>query len=218
MIQSNHSHSGPDALGVWGGVPDEYLRYVADQTVEAIVEAYATMEPAKLYYGTAPGRDLLSNQFDYDEANEAVDSDVRVLQARDGDRAVRDAAELLRAHDRARLGGNTKASGDWVQAANPLLEERFGGKAVTVVATLGRTQPADRGCSDPGANTEDKQNLCKIETTRRAWWTVRRMRWRTRSRWAATRSCPPGRTWCRTRRRTRRSSGSSTWAAPSARR
>ena len=162
VIQSNHSHSGPDALGVWGGVPQEYMRYVADQTVEAIVDAYATMEPAKLYYGTAPARDLLSNQFDYDAANAAVDSDVRVLQARDGDRTV---ATLLNfsAHTTVLGGGNTKASGDWVQAANPLLEERFGGEAVTVVATLGRTQPADRGCSDPAANTEDKQNLCKIE-------------------------------------------------------
>ena len=104
VIQSDHSHSGPDPLGVWGGVPDEYLRYVADRTVDAIVEAYASMAPATLYYGTAPGRDLLSNQFDYDEANKAVDSDVRVLQARDGDKRARHAAELLRAHDRARLG------------------------------------------------------------------------------------------------------------------
>ena len=59
--------------------------------------------------------------------------------------------------------GNTKASGDWVQAANPLLEQRFGGKGVTVVATLGRTQPGDRGCTDPAAVTEDAQNLCKID-------------------------------------------------------
>ena len=41
VIQSDHSHSGPDALGVWGGVPDEYLQYVSDRTVEAIVAAYS---------------------------------------------------------------------------------------------------------------------------------------------------------------------------------
>ena len=28
-----------------------------------------------------------------------------------------------------------------------MLEDRFGGDAMTVVATLGRTQPGDRGCS-----------------------------------------------------------------------
>ena len=161
VIQSDHSHSGPDALGVWGGVPDEYLAYVKETTVETIIEALWAMQPAKLYYGTAPGRDLLSNQFDYDEANKVVDSDVRVLQARDGDRVL---ATLLNfsAHATVLGSSNTKASGDWLQAANPLLEQRFGGKAVTVVATLGRTQPGDRGCADPSATTPDAQNLCKL--------------------------------------------------------
>ena len=162
VIQSDHSHSGPDPVGVWGGVPVEYLRYVTEQTVNTVMEAVWSMVPAKLYYGTAPGRDLLSNQFDYDAANEAVDSDVRVLQARDGDRPL---VTLLNfsAHTTVLGSSNTKVSGDWVQAANPLLEERFGGKAVTVVATLGRTQPADRGCSDPGATSEDARNLCMID-------------------------------------------------------
>ena len=161
VIQSDHSHSGPDALGVWGGVPDEYLRHVADRTVDAIVEAYSSMAPAQLYYGTADGRDLLSNQFDYDAANQVVDSDVRVLQARDGKTPL---VTLLNfsAHATVLGSSNTKASGDWVQSANPLLEQRFGGKAVTVVGTLGRTQPADRSCADPRAVTDDAQNLCKI--------------------------------------------------------
>jgi hypothetical protein len=164
VIQSDHSHSGPDALGVWGGVPDEYLKYVSDRTVDAIVAAYTSMEPAQLYYGTAPGRDLLSNQFDYDAANQVVDSDVRVLQAR-SPKSKKPLVTLLNfsAHATVLGSSNTKASGDWVQAANPLLEQRFGGKAVTVVGTLGRTQPADRSCSDPAAVGEDAQNLCKIQ-------------------------------------------------------
>ncbi|MGH2980111.1 MAG: neutral/alkaline non-lysosomal ceramidase N-terminal domain-containing protein, partial [Solirubrobacterales bacterium] len=161
VIQSNHSHSGPDPLGVWGGVPEEYLRHVTDRTVEAIVAAHSSMAPAQLYYGTAPGRDLLSNQFDYDEANKAVDSDVRVLQARNGKKPL---VTLLNfsAHTTVLGSSNTKVSGDWVQAANPLLEQRFGGRAVTMVGTLGRTQPADRGCADPAAAGEDAQNLCMI--------------------------------------------------------
>jgi hypothetical protein len=66
------------------------------------------------------------------------------------------------AHATVLGSSNTKVSGDWVQAANPLLEERFGGKAVTVVGTLGRTQPADRSCADPTAVDQDAQNLCKV--------------------------------------------------------
>ncbi len=162
VVQTDHSHAGADTIGVWGGVPVEYRQYMVDQTVDAIVEAYETMRPGRLYYGTAPGRDLLSNQFDYDEANRVVDSDVRVLQARN-DRG-KPMATLLNfsAHATVLGSGNTKISGDWVQAANPMLEQRFGGEAMTVVGTLGRTQPGDRGCSDPAATSEDAQNLCKL--------------------------------------------------------
>jgi hypothetical protein len=160
VIQSDHSHSGPDPLGVWGGIPDEYMRYIADRTVEAVVAAYSSMRPARLYYGTAPARDLLSNQFDYDDANKVMDSDVRVLQARGSGPPI----TLLNfsAHATVLGSSNTKVSGDWVQAANPMLQSRFGGSAVTVVGTLGRTQPADRSCADPTATTEDAQNLCKL--------------------------------------------------------
>ena len=162
VVQSDHSHGGPDGLGVWGGVPVEYRKLVFDRTVEAIVEAYRTRREGRLYYGTAPGRDLLSNQFDYDKANEVVDSDVRVLQARD--RRGRPFVTLLdfSAHATVLGSGNTKATGDWVQAANPLLTKRFGGEAVTVVATLGRTQPADRGCRTPGL-TGDAASLCSLD-------------------------------------------------------
>jgi hypothetical protein len=163
VVQTDHSHAGADTIGVWGGVPVEYRRYMVDQTVDAIVEAYATRRPGRLHYGTAPGRDLLSNQFDYDAANgnDVVDSDVRVLQARSDEGVI---ATLLNfsAHTTVLGSGNTKISGDWVQAANPLLEQRFGGEAMTVVGTLGRTQPGDRGCSDPAATSEDAQNLCRL--------------------------------------------------------
>lgn len=162
VIQSDHSHSGPDALGIWGGVPVEYRRYIVQRTVDAIVEAYQTMRPGRLYYGTAPGRDLLSNQFDYDPANQSVDSDVRVLQARDP--AGRAFATLLNfsAHGTVLGSSNTKASGDWVQAANTQLEQRFGGEAVTVVGTLGRTQPARDGCADTTLKG-DAESECKID-------------------------------------------------------
>ena len=164
-IQSDHTHSGPDTIGVWGGVPAGYRKLISDRTVEAIDEAYRTMQPGTLYYGTAPGRDLLSNQFDYDPPNQSVDSDVRVLQARSP--SGKPFATLLNfsAHTTVLGSGNHKVSGDWVQSANPLLEARFGGEAATVVATLGRTQPADRGCDTatvpPAGPSRD---LCSIRS------------------------------------------------------
>ncbi len=39
IIASTHDHSGPDDIGVWGGLPPEYLNFAADQTVAAIESA-----------------------------------------------------------------------------------------------------------------------------------------------------------------------------------
>ena len=163
VVQSDHTHAGPDTIGVWGGVPVSYRKMIVDRTVDAIVEAFQSQRPGTLYYGTAPGRDLLSNQFDYDEPNKYVDSDVRVLQARDP--SGKPFATLLNfsAHTTVLGGSNKKVSGDWVQAANPLMAERFGGETLTVVATLGRTQPADRGCdAAPLPPSGPVRDLCSI--------------------------------------------------------
>jgi hypothetical protein len=53
VVDSDHSHGGPDTAGVWGGVPTSYLKEVHDQTVKAIVEAWQAMRPATLTYGIA---------------------------------------------------------------------------------------------------------------------------------------------------------------------
>ncbi|MEA2403764.1 MAG: hypothetical protein QOE08_411 [Thermoleophilaceae bacterium] len=161
LVQSDHSHSGPDTIGVWGGVPVAYRAYIVKQTVDAALAAMGAERPGTLYYGAKDGRDLLSNQFDYDAVNQVMDSEVRVLQARDPD--GRAFATLLNfsAHATVLGGSNTKVSGDWPQTANPALEKRFGGRAITMVGTLGRTQPADRGCADKSL-TGDAQNLCSL--------------------------------------------------------
>ncbi|MFL5913709.1 MAG: hypothetical protein ACJ768_24495 [Gaiellaceae bacterium] len=164
IVQSDHSHGGADTIGVWGGVPVEYRHYMFDQAVAAILDAIANERPGTLYYGTADGADLLSNQFDYDTANKVMDSDVRVLQARDaGGRAF---ATMLNfsAHATVLGSSNRKITGDWPQEINPMLEQRFGGQAMTVVGTLGRTQPADRGCHDSSLpDGSDAQSLCALD-------------------------------------------------------
>ena len=53
VVDSDHSHGGPDTAGVWGGVPTSYLKEVHDQTVKAIVDAWQAMRPAILSYGIA---------------------------------------------------------------------------------------------------------------------------------------------------------------------
>ena len=162
IVQSDHTHGGPDMMGVWGGVPKAYRQYAFDQTVAAIKEAYDSRERGTLWYGTADGGDLLHNQFDYDAANKAMDSDVRVLQARDSDGNPFATMLNFSAHADVLGSGNTKATGDWVQTTNPMLEQRFGGKAMTVVGTLGRTQPNRGDCPTPGVEG-DARSLCALD-------------------------------------------------------
>jgi hypothetical protein len=172
VVDSNHSHGGADTAGVWGGVPTSYLKLVHDRTVDSIVNAWKAMKPATLSYGVAhagvnseaqyPPSDpagqedwLLSNQFSYDPANQIMDDEVRVLQARDPDTGtVLDTYVNYSAHPTV-LGDQKRVTGDYVGRLNLQIEKEFGGFAMDQVATLGRTQPRDRPCADPAIVPED---------------------------------------------------------------
>ncbi|HEX6712990.1 MAG TPA: hypothetical protein VF066_06380 [Thermoleophilaceae bacterium] len=184
-IQCDHSHGGPDLIGAWGGVPDEYLEFVQKQTVAAIVAAFGDQRPAQLWYGTAQsgveGRNkvpedtqdpLLTNQMlnDPTGANDVMDDELRVLQARDPKTGVPFATILnLNAHPTVLGSSNTKASGDWPQFANTLMTQDaavFGSEAVTIVGTLGRQQPARGGCPDQAlaakGDADPQEAICKL--------------------------------------------------------
>jgi hypothetical protein len=185
FIQCDHSHGGPDLIGAWGGVPDQYLSFVQRQTVAAIVDAFSHQRAAKLWYGTAQsgveGRNkvpedtkdpLLTNQMlnDPTGANEVMDDELRVLQARDPDTGVPFATILnLNAHPTVLGSSNTKASGDWPQFANTLMTQdagTFGASAMTVVGSLGRQQPARGDCPDKTlaakGDSDPQAAICKL--------------------------------------------------------
>ena len=164
MIQSDHSHGGADPMGVWGNVPLSFRKFMFDQTVAAIVDAWQHRTPANLYYGWAPGRDLQSNQFDYDESNKVMDSDVRVLQARRSNGTPIATILDFSSHPTVLGSHNKHITGDWPQEANKLLAQRFGGQAMTIVGTLGRTQPADRSCPTSTKDDSDPtEAACKLD-------------------------------------------------------
>lgn len=52
VINSDHSHAGPDLIGLWGGVPVSYLQLIHDQTVLALERAYQNRVPATLTVGS----------------------------------------------------------------------------------------------------------------------------------------------------------------------
>jgi hypothetical protein len=167
LVQSDHSHGGADAMGVWGGVPFGYEQYMVDQTVAAIKAAYDDMQPGHLFYGTAGGNDILNNQFGDDANNKVMDSDVRVLQARHDDGTPFATFVNFSAHADVLGSGNHNISGDWVSATGPALEKAIpGSKAMVMVGTLGRTQPKRdlAGQTCPGDQSDPTVAKCQIDT------------------------------------------------------
>jgi hypothetical protein len=193
VVDSNHSHGGPDTPGVWGGVPTSYLKLVHDRTIQAIVDAWQAMRPAELTYGIAhagvngeseyppqecidagrpscggvSGADwILNNQFAYDPANKTMDDEIRVLQARDPDTGqVLDTYVNYSSHPTVLGSSNTLVTGDYVGRLNDQLAAAFGGFAMDQVATLGREQPARQDCPQySGGDANPAEALCKLDS------------------------------------------------------
>jgi len=146
IIGSDHSHAGPDTTGVWGGLPDSYLAFLRDQTIGAILDAYAARRDAELWTGRAEATDLITSQF-HEPPNDEIDGELRVLVATapGGDPAEPFGMMInYAAHATVLGGGNTKISGDWPAVVADAIERRFGiDAALVMVADIGRTQPRD---------------------------------------------------------------------------
>ena len=189
VVDSDHSHGGPDTAGVWGGVPTAYLKWVHDQTVKSIVEAWQAMQPAVLSYGVAhagvngeaqyPPQEcidagscakannpdwILTNDFDMDPANQVMDDEVRVLQARDPDTgAVIATYTNFSAHPTVLGSGNRLVTGDYPGRLSLLLAQTYGGFGMDQVATLGRTH-SNHGPCDNAMVPNETGDVCALDT------------------------------------------------------
>lgn len=160
LVAADHSHSGPDTLGAWGGVSPAYLKYVHDQTISAVVEAYRNRTSASVRAGRSDASDLIYNQ----SCTEAVNQDkeptypgpevcatpgkdgmFRVVQARTRKGGVIATLAVYAAH--ATAGGGNGLHGDWPQFLSDAMTERYGGTGVAMVGALGGTQPCRSACS-----------------------------------------------------------------------
>ena len=103
-----------------------------------------------------------------------MDSDLRVLQARDADGEPFATMLNFSAHSTVLGSSNTLATGDWVQQTNPMLEHELGGKAMTMVGTLGRTQPNRPGCTRrvPPHRTPTRTATSARSTPTPSWWST----------------------------------------------
>ncbi|MGH2785165.1 MAG: hypothetical protein ACRDJ1_07870 [Actinomycetota bacterium] len=177
LISNDHTHSGPDAIGVWGFIPHDYLAHIANQIVAAIEEAYATRRSATINAGADDVPDLIYNMACTEALNqdpesnfpnnvcdpfeEGKDSWLRALQARDATTgAVITTMVSYAAH--ATLGGGDGVHGDWPQFLSDVLTNAYGGVGIAFQGANGRTQPCRPRCSftdssKPGYEIADRR-------------------------------------------------------------
>ncbi|MGB8683591.1 MAG: hypothetical protein WCD12_11970 [Candidatus Binatus sp.] len=140
IIASTHDHSGPDDIGVWGGLPPAYLNFVADQAVAAIESSVRGERSASLYSGeinTAPSHLLRSLLPGY-----PIDTKLRVIFARGSDGAPFATLINFSAHVTALGKDNAQISPDWPGAAlEAIAKANPGSTALVMVASVGRTLP-----------------------------------------------------------------------------
>jgi hypothetical protein len=65
FFASSHSHSSPDFIGGWGGVPDWYMRQVTDALKQSVTEAVHNEVPAVLEDGEVMARGFNSQRRDF---------------------------------------------------------------------------------------------------------------------------------------------------------
>jgi hypothetical protein len=164
ILAADHTHSGPDTIGAWGFVPQDYMQRVKDLAVAAIVEAYDRRVQSTLWSGRALAADLVYNQNCTEALNQdpspvypgpsacnlpdqdVKDAWVHVLQARSvATGAVVTTLVSFNAH--ATLGGAGGLHGDWPQFLSDQLTARYGGTGIAMEGAVGRIQPCRPQCS-----------------------------------------------------------------------
>ena len=160
ILQSTHSHNGPDDLGVWGGVPDSYLATVKAQAERAIETAVGREQPARLRWAAADMTGFSGTFGSDDDATHTgdthdypMDNQLRALQATGADGSVIATLVNYSTHPTV-YGPLDRVSPDWPGATATFLEhaERNipastpygypGSVAVVTIGALGHTWPA----------------------------------------------------------------------------
>jgi hypothetical protein len=175
LIASDHTHSGPDTIGAWGGPPPGYLRYIHDQTVKAIEQAYASRRLADVRAGHSDASDLVYNQACSEALNQSKEPDYpgpeacatpgkdglfRVVQATAPGGGVVATYAAYAAH--ATAGGGDGLHGDWPQFLSDAMTARYGGIGLAMEGANGGTQPCRPACAftkptNPGYDVADRK-------------------------------------------------------------
>lgn len=139
LIGATHSHSAPDLMGLWGGVPGEYREWLIDRTAESIAAAWESRQPAELRVGVgkAPANNRRGWGF--------TDDDMIVLDAFDLDGKRLGTLVNFAAHPIILGYDNKEISADYTGYTVQKLETVLGAPAGLFNGTLGDATPKTEG-------------------------------------------------------------------------
>jgi hypothetical protein len=176
LIAADHTHSGPDTIGAWGGVPRSYFDFVYAQTVAAIRSAYASRRFADVYAGHSAAYDLIYNQSCPEALYQGGGLDPRLpppppggetlpcptgsAQGSNGTDGKDGLMRVVQARTpdggvvvtyfayaaHATAGGADGVHGDWPQYVADAVAARYGGVAIGMEGAVGKTQPCRPTC------------------------------------------------------------------------
>jgi hypothetical protein len=143
IVQSTHTHAGATLEGIWGPVPQSYLRLVHDKTVKSIVDAIGAEKAAHLQMGTydAPWIDNIDTNQTDSYPGWAQDGQVSVLRAVSPSGASIASFVSVPAHGDIVDGAQNKdLNADYFGYVRQALDDRLGGVNVVGPGTLGREE------------------------------------------------------------------------------
>lgn len=135
LVGSTHSHSAPDFMGLWGGVPGDYNDYLIDQTVASMVAAWDSRAPGELRVATgkAPANNRRGWGF--------TDDDMTILDAFDLQQQRIGTVVVFAAHPVVLGEDNKLISCDYPGFMVAALEAELGAPVALFNGTLGDATP-----------------------------------------------------------------------------
>jgi hypothetical protein len=135
-LASTHSHTAPDFIGGWGGVPEWYMEQTAEAIRDSVRGAIAGLRPAVIEAGEVLARQHNGERRNtYRSAEEAGLSWLRAVDAETG--ATIATLGAYAAHPTTFSVGQRIAHADWPGVFANQVEARFGGVGLHFMTGLG---------------------------------------------------------------------------------
>ncbi len=154
-VVSDHSHNGPDTIGIWGGVSAEYMKITADAAVKAAVQAWNSRRAAVIKVAAVnqeadavSGVPRLETSYEvapgWDPEHGNPYNEFRLLVADDaasGERILTfvNYAPHATVTNGDKFDGKYRLTGDWAAWAPQEAEALYGGTGLAAVGALGNT-------------------------------------------------------------------------------